>query len=48
MKDVQCYELFRGIALKNHACSFHFIYILLFFLLFEIVICDVGIVLLLL
>ena len=23
MKDVQCYELFRGIALKNHASSFH-------------------------
>ena len=22
MKDVQCYELFRGIALKNHAFSF--------------------------
>ena len=25
MKGVQCYELFRGIALKNHAFSFHFI-----------------------
>ena len=24
MKDVQCYELFRGIALKNHAFSFFF------------------------
>ena len=24
MKDVQCYELFGGIALKNHAFSFHF------------------------
>ena len=23
MKDVQCYELFGGIALKNHAFSFH-------------------------
>ena len=22
MKDVQCYELFGGIALKNHAFSF--------------------------
>ena len=27
MKDVQCYELFGGIALKNHAFSFHFIFI---------------------
>ena len=25
MKDVQCYELFGGIALRNHAFSFHFI-----------------------
>ena len=25
MKDVQCYELFGRIALKNHAFSFHFI-----------------------
>ena len=26
MKDVQCYELFGGIALKNHAFSlFHYI-----------------------
>ena len=24
MKDVQCYELFGGISLKNHAFSFHF------------------------
>ena len=24
MKDVQCYELFGGIALKNHAFSFFF------------------------
>ena len=24
MKDVQCYELFGGIALKNHTFSFHF------------------------
>ena len=24
MKVVQCYELFGGIALKNHAFSFHF------------------------
>ena len=24
MKDVQRYELFGGIALKNHAFSFHF------------------------
>ena len=24
MKDVQCYELFGGIARKNHAFSFHF------------------------
>ena len=24
MKDVQCYEIFRGIALKNHAFSFSF------------------------
>ena len=23
MKDVQCYELFGGIALKNHAFSFY-------------------------
>ena len=28
MKDVQCYELFGGIALKNHAFSFHFISVL--------------------
>ena len=28
MKDVQCYELFGGIAFKNHAFSFFsFIYI---------------------
>ena len=27
MKDVQCYELFGGIALKNHAFSFHFSYV---------------------
>ena len=26
MKDVQCYELFGGIALKNHAFSFFFIF----------------------
>ena len=26
MKDVQCYELFGGIALKYHAFSFFFIY----------------------
>ena len=26
VKDVQCYELFGGIALKNHAFSFHFIF----------------------
>ena len=25
MKGVQCYELFGGIALKNHAFSLHFI-----------------------
>ena len=25
MKDVQCYELFGGIALKNHAFSFFFL-----------------------
>ena len=25
MKDVQCYELFGGIALKNHAFSFFII-----------------------
>ena len=24
MKNVQCYELFGGIALKNQAFSFHF------------------------
>ena len=24
MKDVQCYELFGGIALKNHAFSYFF------------------------
>ena len=24
MKGVQCYELFGGIALKNHTCSFFF------------------------
>ena len=37
MKDVQCYELFGGIALKNHAFSFsrleEFIATLLMFLL---------------
>ena len=27
MKDVQCYELFGGIALKNHAFSFSIIII---------------------
>ena len=27
MKDVQCYELFGGIALKNHAFSFHLYWI---------------------
>ena len=27
MKGVQCYELFGGIALKNHTFSFHFIFI---------------------
>ena len=27
MKDVQCYELFGGIALKNHTFSFFFIFI---------------------
>ena len=27
MKDVQCYELFGRIALKNHAFSFFFIFI---------------------
>ena len=26
MKDVQCYELFGGIALKNHAFSFFYIF----------------------
>ena len=26
VKDVQCYELFGGIALKNHAFSFHFFF----------------------
>ena len=26
MKDVQCYELFGGIAHKNNAFSFFFIY----------------------
>ena len=25
VKDVQCYELFGGIALKNHAFSFSYI-----------------------
>ena len=25
VKGVQCYELFGGIALKNHSFSFHFI-----------------------
>ena len=32
MKDVQCYELFGGIALKNHAFSFH-LYVMLFAIL---------------
>ena len=27
MKDDQCYELFGGIALKNHASSFFYIYV---------------------
>ena len=27
MKGVQCYELFGGIALKNHAFSFSFFFI---------------------
>ena len=26
MKGVQCYEIFGGIALKNHAFSFHLEY----------------------
>ena len=26
MKDVQCYELFGGIALKNHVFSFSFFF----------------------
>ena len=45
MKDVQCYELFGGIALKNHAFSFFsfFIYVCLIYvcLLTEIEF-DVG------
>ena len=32
VKDVQCYELFGGIALKNHAFSFSFISSLLPFI----------------
>ena len=28
VKGVQCYKLFGGIALKNHAFSFHFIFII--------------------
>ena len=34
MKDVQCYELFGGIALKNHAFSFFIIYRLFIYLSF--------------
>ena len=33
MKGVQCYKLFGGIALKNHAFSFHFHYVLLAYLM---------------
>ena len=29
MKDVQCYKLFGGIALKNHAFSFSFFHLLI-------------------
>ena len=29
MKGVQCYELFRGIALKNHTFSFFISFVLL-------------------
>ena len=38
MKDVQCYELFGGIALKNHAFSFFitFYYLLLILMIFVI------------
>ena len=36
MKGVQCYELFGGIALKNRAFSFHFIYSALNLLVFLI------------
>ena len=31
VKDVQCYELFGGIALKNHEFSFFFIWIIISF-----------------
>ena len=33
MKDVQCYELFGGIALKNHAFSFFIFFHLIILLL---------------
>ena len=33
MKDVQCYELFGGITLKNYAFSFHIIYSSFYFTL---------------
>ena len=32
MKGVQCYELFGGIALKNHTISFHIAGLLMLFL----------------
>ena len=36
VKDVQCYELFRGIAFRNHAFSFSFNYLSFPILLFTI------------
>ena len=37
MKGVQCYEIFGGIALKNHAFSFHAVFhiVMDFFLLYD-------------
>ena len=35
MKGIQCYELFGGIALKNHTFSFSFSSFIVIFLLLE-------------
>ena len=41
MKDVQCYELFGGIAHNNHAFSFFMISLLLFYSMFLRIVCVI-------